>query len=136
MAAPGVELHVALVTAMKGNGALMALVDGIYDKPPANPWGALAAYVSIGASDVGIDDAECVDGEEHNVQIDVWSRAVGQVKCKAICSAIKAVLHQAELVLDTNALVESELQLYRVFSDPDGLTTHGVLQFRIAIEAA
>jgi hypothetical protein len=134
MTAPAFELQALIVATLKANVGVMALINGVYDQPPPDPWGATKAYVSIGPTDVLIDDADCIAGEEHTVQLDVWSRAVGAVECKKICAAVKAALHQAEIVLTDNALVEIELQLYRVLRDPDGLTTHGVMQFRVALE--
>jgi hypothetical protein len=134
MTAPGHELQVLLLSTLKADATLMALVNGVYDTPPDKPWGDRLAYISFGPSDVLTDDADCVDGEEHNIQIDVWSRAVGAVECKKICAAVKATLHGQELELSDNALCEIRVNGYRTLRDPDGLTTHGVVDVVAFIE--
>lgn len=136
MTASGHELQLLLVATLNADIAVMSLVNGVYDTPPADPWGTKKAYISIGATDVITDDADCVDGEEHNIQLDVWSRAVGAVECKKICAAVKAALHQAALDLTDNALCDIRVDGYRAFRDPDGLTTHGVVPVVAVIEVA
>lgn len=132
--APAVEIQGFIVSRLKANTALMALINGVYDVPPASPWGTKNAYVSLGATDIIPDDADCVTGETHTVQIDVWSRAVGMPACKAICSAVKRSLHDAPVEFAENALVSVQCTLSRTLRDPDGLTNHGVLQFEFRIE--
>ena len=134
MTSPALEIQGLFYDTLKASATVMALINGVYDKVPESPWGTKLAYISFGPMDAIIDDADCVAGEEHSVQLDVWSRKPGKVACKEICSAVKGALHQADITLTDNALVEIELQLYRVLSDPDGLTTHGVMQFRVAVE--
>lgn len=134
MTAPGHELQVLLVNTLKADATLLGLVNGVYDTPPADPWGAKKAYITIGPTDVLDDSADCVDGEEHNIQIDVWSRAVGAVECKKICDAVKTALHEVELELTDNALCEIRVPGYRTFRDPDGLTTHGVVSVVVTVE--
>lgn len=135
MTSPAFELQVLLYNTLKNNAALKALVDGVYDTVPADPFsGPQKAYISFGAMDMVPDDADCIDGEEHTVTIDVWSRQVGMPHCKKACDAVKKALHRQELQLPDNALAEIELGLLRVMRDPDGLTIHGSMQFRVAVE--
>lgn len=134
MTSPSLEVQGAVVSALKANAALMALVNGVWDSVPADPWGAKLAYVSLGPEDSVIDDADCIDGEEISLQIDVWSRKPGRVACKEICHAVKGVLHHAEITLTANALVEMEVETIRILKDPDQTTTHGVITLRIAVE--
>lgn len=136
MTAPGHELQALLVTTLKADTGVMALVNGVYDSVPADPWGTKKAYISLGPTDVLTEDADCIDGEEHNVQLDVWSRAVGAVECKKICAAVKAALHRAALNLADNALAEIRVDGYRTLRDPDGLTTHGVIPVVAIVEVA
>ncbi len=132
---PGEELQRLLYTTLKADAGVMALVDGVYDRVPDNPWGTKLAYISFGPSDMVPEDPECIEGEEHNFQLDIWSRAVGRVHCKNVCAAVKKALHLAALELTTNALVEVRLTLQRIMTDPDGLTTHGAMQFTASIES-
>ena len=128
------ELQGLIVTTLKASDDVMALVDGVYDRPPASPFGTKQAYISMGPSDLQPDDADCIDGETHTIQIDVWSRTPGQVACKRICGAVKAALHDQDLELTENALVQMTLTFQQVFGDPDGLTTHGAMQFTAMAE--
>ncbi len=134
MTAPGYELQVLLVATLAADATIGALVAGVYDRPPPSPFGTKTAYISIGPTDVLDDGADCVDGEEHNIQIDVWSRAVGAVECKKICAEVKAALHETELELTDNAIGEVFVEGQRIFGDPDGLTTHGAVSVRVTIE--
>lgn len=134
MTSPAYEIQVLLVSTLKANAAVMALVDGVYDTVPANPFGAKKAYISLGPEDFVPDDAECLAGELHTVQIDVWSRSVGMPECKKICSAVRDALHEVDLQLADNAFCECRLTLSQTMRDPDGITIHGAMQFEIAIE--
>lgn len=136
MTSPAHEIQVLLYNTLKNNGAVMALVDGVYDTVPATPFsGPNKAYISFGVDDATPDDADCIESEEHVVQIDIWSRQVGQVHCKNVCHAVKKALHLKPLQLGDHALVEIELVLGpRILRDPDGLTIHGAMQFRVAVE--
>ena len=135
MASPQVELQDLIHDALESDAAVMALVDGVWDKVPANQWGGPRnAYISFGPSDVIADDAECIVGGTHTFQVDCWSRAVGSVACKRIVDAVKNALHEKDLELADNALVEISVGFRQVFRDPDGLTTHGVVAVTAMIE--
>jgi Protein of unknown function (DUF3168) len=115
-----------------------ALADGIYDLPPPNPFnGPHQAYVSFGPVDVIVDDAECIVAGIHTLQLDCWSRQHTSVHCKRLTDAVYAALHEVTASLpDPNALVEMRVTLRQIMRDPDGLTTHGVLQLEADIEEA
>ena len=133
------EIQKLLLDTLKADAGLMALVNGVYDSPPvdtvrfAKP---KEAFISFGPVDVVDDFAECIDGETHTVQIDVWSRTVGYIGCKRIVDTVKAILNRADLALATNALVEVKVPLARVFRDPDGVTSHGVVSVELMVEVA
>lgn len=117
----------------------MALINNVYDHVPddavsfADP---KQAYVSFGPLDIVDDYAQCIDGETHTVQIDVWSRQVGFINAKNIVDRIKRVLARAHLSLTSNALLETNITLARIFRDPDGVTSHGVLTVELMVEVA
>ncbi len=115
------------------SGPVGALVgDKIYDRPGAT---VPAPYITFGPSDYVPDDDECIDGRIETVQLDVWSEAQdGKRECKAIVDAIRVVLHDAVGNLDVGALVTMRVTLSRVFDDPDGRTTHGIVQVESVIE--
>lgn len=131
---PQAELQKLLFTTLTTNGQVMALAGGVYDRVPADPYKAKTAYVSFGPSDVVDDGADCIISGEHTFQLDVWSKAVGQVEAKRIVDLIYKALHEQELQLTENALAEIRVDFRRVFVDPDGLTSHGVVTVTASIE--
>lgn len=122
------ELQKAVRDALKADSALMALVNDVYDRVPADPFAAKTAYVSFGAEDSRDDDAEEISAREITLQIDVWSRAPGFVECKRITDLVRKHLHHGTLTLTDNAVCDTIVELTRVFRDADGLTSHGVVQ--------
>lgn len=131
---PEFELQELLYSTLSSDQTVSSLVHGVYDRVPPSPWGDEDGYISFGPSTFTPDDADCVVSGEHSVQIDVWSRRVGQKHCKMVCSAIRNCLHDADLSLSVNALVDIRLVLQRIMTDPDGVTTHAAMQFLVMIE--
>ncbi|WP_136440304.1 DUF3168 domain-containing protein [Pacificoceanicola onchidii] len=142
MASPDTEFQKAMYDALKGSPEVMALVDDVYDDLRLGgqqgfsdaPFGSSDGYISFGPEVAVPDDAECIDMDEISIQIDVWSRKVGRVHCKAICSAVRKVLKDVVFDLPTHGHVTTDLDLQRILPDPDNAITHGVLQFTAHIE--
>jgi Protein of unknown function (DUF3168) len=137
---PQIELQKLLYDTLRLDAGVMALADGVYDAVPPKPFkevklGGHNGYISFGSADVINEDAECLVESTHTVQIDCWSRQVGSVHCKRMVDAVYALLHDnSSLELSTNALLQIEVVLRQVMRDPDGLTTHGVIQVQAMIE--
>lgn len=134
MASASRDLQVLLYDALRADPGVSALVDGVYDKVSANAFGTNKAYISFGPHDVVEDGSDCIESGEHTFQLDCWSRTSGQAACRQIVDAVKTALHEREFTLDVNALVELRIGMRRVFLDPDGLTTHGVVMVTAYIE--
>lgn len=128
------EFQKLIFDTLKANAAVMALANSVYDSIPTSPFGAKTAYISFGPVDTNEDDADCITGVETTLQIDVWSRAPGFVECKRLTDLVKKALHRKSLELSENALVDVWVPLVRVFRDPDGITSHGVVQVTAMIE--
>lgn len=132
MTSPSLELQGAIVARMKAFVDLTGLIDDrIYDRVPAEP---AFPYVSWGPEQSVADDADCITGFEVFLQIDAWSRAVGFPEVKRVAEAVRAALHQYELPLADNALVSLEHRQTRFFRDPDGLTSHAVIEIVALVE--
>lgn len=130
------ELQKMIRDTLLADAAIMAPAGGVYDRVPSDPWKGKTAYISFGPSDVVDDDAECIRGGIYSVQIDVWSRDVGQLEAKRIVDLVHRALHDRELALTANALASMRVGLRRVFLDADGLTTHGAVSVTASIEEA
>lgn len=133
---PQAELQKLVYDLLVGTPAVLAQADDVYDMVPPDPFsGVNQGYISFGATDVVVDDAECIVGGEYTLQIDCWSRQHTSVHCKRMVDAVYRTLHHpASASLSANALVDMEVTLRQVMRDPDGLTTHGLLQVTATIE--
>lgn len=132
MTSPTYELQGQIVTLLKADTDLASLIGGrIYDRVPESP---TFPYVSFGPSDEISDDADCIDGFEVTMQLDVWSRAVGFPECRKIVDAVRKALPEDGITLADNALVTFNHRISRVFRDPDGLTSHGAMTFEAFVE--
>lgn len=130
----GKELWGAILQALKADASLVAMVDGIHDKAPSNPWGSNAAYISRGPFYGAPDDAECIPGQQITAQIDIWSRASSRWAMDELIGKVRKALHDKELALGDFALATIEVQLWRNTDDPDPTTQHGVVQVSALIE--
>jgi hypothetical protein len=131
---PTRELWILVRNTLLADTAITTLVNAIYDKVPDSPWGEKNAYISRGPS-FGVDDgADCIDGQEITLQLDVWSKVNNTGTCNDIVEAVRKAVHEKELELTENALVQTRVELWRVIDDPDPLVTHGIIQIVALIE--
>ena len=131
MNSPSEELQKALYSRLTTDAVLMGMVEGVFDQAAeqqAHP------FVEFGPSDATEDDADCIIGAEYASQINVWSRYNGQLEAKRIADRVKKVLHRIELPLTDHAMVAIWVQQIRILQDPDGETTHGVVDVRALVE--
>jgi hypothetical protein len=135
MSSPSEELQAAIYEALTADADMMALISGVYDRVPSSPFGEAEGYISFGPEFTIYEDVECIDLQEVNIQLDAWSRKVGRVHCKRIVAEARRVLLALPELTD-NALVLAETPLTRILTDPDGLTTHGIISLRYEVEAA
>lgn len=131
MSDPSLELQAAIVAALKNSPAVTALVGNrIYDAVPSN---ATFAYISLGDCQVLPDKADCLDGAEVFLQVDVWSRAVGYPESKTIAKAVVDKLDDQPLTVAGHDVVIFEHQSTQYLRDPDGLTRHAAVSMRALI---
>lgn len=127
MASPSLELQGAIVARLKVWPGLASTVNGrVYDAVPS---GAAFPYITVGEGDETSDDADCIDGFEISLDIDIWSRANGYPEAKRISDEVRKAIKSADLTLSTNALVDFRHRQTRFLRDPDGLTSHAVMTF-------
>ena len=106
---------------------------GFYDSVPDD---AGERYISFGPFSVVPDDTDCSRGGLYQQQIDVWTEEVGDVVCKRLTERVKRAVHDRNLNLTDNVLIDMQVSLWRVMRDPDGLTSHGVVIVEAMIEEA
>lgn len=115
--------------------ALMAappLCDGrIYDAVPSKP---KFPYATLGDENLIEDGNACGDEWDAFPTIHIWSRKPGHVEAKQIMSAAAGRILAIPTIEDFT-LIAIASESARVFTDPDGLTAHGVLSFRFITTA-
>jgi hypothetical protein len=103
----------------------------IVDAPITKPEVSDYPFIEIGAAQSIQDDADCFNGSEEYIDVHVWSRYRGQKEVKKIMGEVHKALHNTSLVVPALASAFAFVEGSRVFSDPDGLTRHGVLNIRV-----
>lgn len=135
---PTLELQGGITARLKASSAVLALVGTrIYDNVPRAPTGAITAqypFIAHSASDEVQNDADCITAVDVTYELEAWSTEVGFVQALKIADAIRSSLHKYEMTLATNALVELNHVQTRKFRDPDGVTSHVILEFAATIE--
>jgi hypothetical protein len=128
----------ALVAAVRAaameNAGVKALLGDparIYDDAPPD---AVFPYVSLGRVESKPADASGAEAIEHAVTLHVWSRYGGRAEALDVIAALRTVLHNAPLDIESHKLVLLLVTFTDVFRSGDARTTHGVLRLRAITE--
>jgi len=133
MSDPSLELQAAIVTKLKADAGVIAVVSTrVYDNIPASP---TFPYISLGDTQVLPDKAECIDGVEIFFSIDAWARDQTFPMVKKISKAIVAALDDQPITVAGYDTIVFEINSINHLKDPDGLTRHAALSFRALIQA-
>jgi hypothetical protein len=104
----------------------------VYDHVPQD---TAFPYIVVG-DDTSIPfDTDDSIGSETTCTIHVWSQYRGRKQVKDIMGAVYAALHRASFAITDGALIECASEFAESFLDPDGLTRHGVIRFRLIVES-
>lgn len=126
-------LQAAMVAAVKGSGAMGALIgDRIYDKVPTNtavtfPYGEIKGMDSVDASD------SCHDGVEVFADLAFHSQKPGTVEAKQIGAAAAVLLDAALTVAGFNVIVHEVIRT-RTVKEPDGVSSRQDVSLRYVLE--
>jgi hypothetical protein len=125
-------LQGAIVNACAGDGELMAIVTGVYDRPPQ---GTLFPYITLGEMTGSDWSTKTTTGMEYAIALHVWSREGGRKEAAAIMESLHALFHQANLTVDGQSLVMLRFVSSGISLESDGWTYHGVMQFHALLQA-
>lgn len=126
----GTQIQKAIHDALK---AAPSVAGGrVYDHVPE---GAAFPYVEIGDEQILDDGNTCDDGWEVFADVHVWSRSVGYPETKGLIAAIVPRLVRITAITGFT-VIAVEVENTRVFRDPDGSTSHGVISVRFVITPA
>jgi hypothetical protein len=132
--ASGPAVQAAVFQILAGDGALEALVDGIYDAPP--PGTPQGRYVILG-EDEAVDRGDGTGpGAEHRLTISVVSDAAGFLGAKQAAARISEVLTWASPALDVGRVVAIWFQDARARRLEGGTLRRIDLRFRVRVEGA
>jgi hypothetical protein len=124
-------LQKAIFETLTGDGALMALVEGVHDHVPL---GAGLPYVTVGEDAIEPFAAKTFVGARHVLTLHVWSRARGRAETKAIIERLRALLDRAALALEGATLIDLRFTGAATLLEDDGLTYHGRARFVAATQ--
>lgn len=79
-------------------------------------------------------DTDDVNGQEHTVTVDVWSKYRGSYESKLVADAVYAALHNVALNVVGKNTVYCLWEFAESVPEPDPLLRHIVLRFRIVTQ--
>lgn len=140
MSDPALALQKAIVAALKGaTGA----GNNVYDDVPGRKKGEAAdkdggpfPRITLGEGQTVGNFADCYDGSEVFLQIDVWTTTTGFPETKRIAGQVRSELHDADLQLDGHTLELLEFQDTVYSRDPDGKTRRARITLRALTQPA
>jgi hypothetical protein len=126
-------LQQAIVTRLRADVTVAGMVAArVFDRPQAE---IAFPNITIGASDTVLSEAGCFSLHIETVQVDVWSREMdGKRECKVLTDAVVKALHQQDAAMAVGALALMRVVLVRMLDDPDGRTSHGIVQVECTLE--
>jgi hypothetical protein len=138
MSDPYSVLQPAIRAGLIAHAPLTALVgQRVYDRVPS---AAVFPYLTLDLSEMAEDDNGCGLNWEAVVRVHIWSRATGRAEASLISGPIRKALDAIPLTLtDTDSppngyvITVNQYRSTRLMTDPDGLTTHGIVEQRLRI---
>lgn len=111
------------------DGTLASLgVTGVFDNVPENQ---AFDYISFGPTTEGPDNTLGRRGYDIMQQIDIWSRQSGFKMAQAILARMNTLLDQQPLTLASHSHVFTMYDHAQELRDPDGLTWHIAVRYKI-----
>jgi hypothetical protein len=127
------ELQKLVFDTLTGDAGIAALVGSrVYDRALPN---AAFPFISFGPTSFLLVQDDCLGGRTETMQIDIWSDSkAGKRQCKDIVDLVVDALNGIEAELATVTVADLRVTLVQVMDDPDGITSHGVVQIEALID--
>lgn len=134
-----IALMKSIRSALKADTTLASLITDVYDRPPTK---AVCPFLTIG--DIGSKDwsTSNTDGQEHAVDVHVWTQPTSQTPetliNRQIVARVRSVLHFSTLAIDSPYSITLMQVVSQVgpMEDPDGATLHSVVTVRALVDHA
>ena len=131
------NLHQAVYTRLAGYVPLTSQIEDVYSRvPQPDDAGSDAPfpYVTFEIASATPFDTKTDLGINAIVQVHVWSRTTSDLVRRAIEDAAYDALHRYSLPITSASTVDVLFETKTEFADPDGMTMHGVLSFRVTYD--
>lgn len=125
------QIQVALVSRLKNDTALMALITGVFDFASV-PVGQAFPYVTLGDS-TETDDSVLSDiGYDTTQTLHIWSKYLGFKEARGILRNLNRLLNHQTLTLSSQHCVGIWYEFSQPLNDPDDNTLrHMPVRYRI-----
>ncbi|MCH8172470.1 MAG: DUF3168 domain-containing protein [Proteobacteria bacterium] len=134
MSAFGNAILKEVYTALVGNPTLLALVQGVFDHVPQD---ISYPYVAIGELvETEFNDDDAPAGVTASLTVHCYSRKRGRKETHDIQAEIQTALHRATLAASGFNFVSIDHEQSQSFTDADGITRHGIVEFKIIMTEA
>ncbi|VAV88824.1 hypothetical protein MNBD_ALPHA02-72 [hydrothermal vent metagenome] len=121
------SLWQAIYDRLGTDSGLMAQISGIFDPAPE---GASLPYLTIGEGSARDWSAKDFTGQEHLLDIHIWSGKRGGGEVRMLADQVSGLLMGQNLTLAGHQMVGLEFIFFENFFDGDGEVRHGILRFR------
>ncbi len=121
------SLWQAIYDKLTSDGGLMAEISGIFDPVPE---GQALPYLTIGEGSIRDWSAKDFNGQEHLLDIHIWSGLKGGGQVRSLADQVVSLLVDQNLTLIGHQLVRLEFTFFENFFEEDGQVRHGILRFR------
>lgn len=131
MATSMLEIQTSIFEKLEDSSSLDSLVTGIFDDVPDDqPF----PYISISEVSENNFNTFDRDGKESVFTISIWSRYEGFKECYEILEVVNDLLNYQELSVNNYTTVYIRSDGTQVLKDPDGLTRHINVDFRVIVQ--
>ena len=126
------DLQSILYSTLNGDSTLDGIVGNnrIFDNVPQD---TDYPYVVIGNINVINRGTKSLDGNEYNVDIDVWSTYRGKKEISEAMERIYELLHDTTYTVSGANMVISQVRNTITLVENDGITRHGVLTLSVIV---
>ena len=131
----GLALQEAILAALSADVALRAIIGTparIFDDVPRD---TLFPYLTIGDGDEIEAGTATEAGSEHRITLHAWSRYAGRREVKLILERVRTILHDANLTITGNRLINLRCEAMEFTRATDGRNTHGLARIKAMLEA-
>ena len=133
MASAAAELQKAIVSTLRGDAQLAALLGGekLFDHAPAS---VVFPYLTFGRASLYDWGTATEEGSEHLLTLHAWSKGKGRREALEIMQRVTELLHDRPPALAGFALVSLRLESSEVRYDDEQDVHHGAMRFRAIVE--